>query len=93
MTESYADTPISISEARADREGIASVARPRDALISVLRQIDSGEMNIDSVVVFYRERVEDGKDYKTHYHIAGGDGLHDTLGLIERAKYMVLGAV
>ena len=90
MMENFADAPISITEARADKERDARRAKARDALIYVVRRIDSGDMTVDCAVIFYRESIDGGKDYKTHSSLGGGNGHHDILGLVERGKFMVL---
>ena len=50
-TASYADAPTSITEARAQREGDASKWTPRDVLIALLRDIDSGHIAPETLVV------------------------------------------
>ena len=47
----FADYPVSITEKRADDEDNGRLLTPRDAVISVLRQIDSGEMTPDGIVI------------------------------------------
>lgn len=52
--DDFSDTPRTLGEARADRSTNASDWKPRDALVRVLRQIDSGELAVEEVVICYR---------------------------------------
>lgn len=62
MTDDFRDAPITISEARAKRSGNAQDWTPRDALVHVLRQIDSGEIVLDDVIVIAVRAYPDGDD-------------------------------
>jgi len=57
MTD-YKDHPPTIGELRSDKTQSCSDWTPRDVLIQVLREIDSGK-NIDALVVCWRERIDD----------------------------------
>jgi hypothetical protein len=52
----FAKAPKSLGEARADKSHRASDWTPRDALVDLLRQIDAGELDVDTVVIGYRVR-------------------------------------
>lgn len=41
----FAGQPISLSERRAEKSGKAKDWSPRDALVSLLREIDAGELD------------------------------------------------
>lgn len=57
----FSNHPISITEAKAGRmEGGAGVWTPRDALISVLRDIDSGKLAATSIAIIVAEETDDG---------------------------------
>ena len=58
MTENYSKEPFSIAELRSEKEGDAKLWTVRDALISLLRDIDSGEINPNAIVMFYRTDTE-----------------------------------
>lgn len=49
----FSGMPPTITELRADRESRAQSATPRDALITVLRDLDEGKINIRSVYICY----------------------------------------
>ncbi len=57
----FADHPISIAEARTIREQDAGIWSPRDALIHMLRGIDSGEIEMpDDLVILYAKNNDNG---------------------------------
>lgn len=83
MTE-FKDAPISLSERRAGKSGDASLQTPRDALIMMLRDIDSGVIDPDLAIICYR-RKHGGKIGS--FYVAGGNSdYHTALGLLEAVK-------
>jgi hypothetical protein len=62
VTEDFSKAPPTISEARAKRSGNAEDWTPRDVLVHVLRQIDSGELVLDDVIVISVRAYPDGDD-------------------------------
>lgn len=88
--DSFKDAPVSLAEKRADKEKNASLWTPRDALVSLLRDIDQG-MNVDLCVISYRVSDTESQphEYRSHYSLAGGTGLHDALGLMARTTYLM----
>jgi hypothetical protein len=59
MTD-FSDHPVSLSEIKAERDLDGKAWTPRDVLLKLLRDIDSGKCNPDLLVVSYSE-VVDGK--------------------------------
>lgn len=91
MTDDFSKTPISIGEARAKRSTVASDWTPRDALVDLLRQIDSAEIDVDLVVIAYRSRKEDG-GFRNHYSAAAPTEMpHEAVGALEFAKALIMG--
>lgn len=84
MSDEYKNHPKSITELRAEKEADASKWTPRDALISVLRDIDNGTASPDALVICYHEKIEDG--HKTSYTSAT-PSLVVALGLMDRAAF------
>ena len=80
----YADAPKSVGEARARKERDASKWTPRDALVSLLRDIDNG-MVIDGLVMFYH-RPEDNETFFS----AATKTKREALGLVELGKHYML---
>lgn len=82
MTENFADTPRSLNEARADKEQNAALWKPRDALVSLLRDIDSGKIDIEKLVICYTESHSNGGPTKLAYHAAGTRSYWETIGIL-----------
>ena len=59
MSDNFANYPVSTSEVRANREEDCRLWSPRDALISILRDIDEGKVAPDALICIYRERGDD----------------------------------
>ena len=88
MTDDFAGYPVSVSEARADREDDCRLWSPRDALISVLRDIDEGKVAPDALICVYRQRGDDGS-MRTHFAAASPD-IHTSLGLLTRGQFKLM---
>lgn len=83
----FANVPQSIAELRSAKEGDMSLWSPRDVLVHVLRQIDSGEIEAKSVVVAMRHQR--GEDLFTDHWKSAPD-LHAVIALLEIVKARVL---
>lgn len=84
---SFADIPFSIAELRAEKEGNSSLLTPRDSLISMLRDIDQGNITVDQLYVCWRGP----EDPETHlrergYYRAGVGGWEGDLALLEATR-------
>lgn len=87
MTDSFAEAPVSVAEVRAERASDGSQWTPRDALVSLLRDIDRGKVKASDLIVCYAGRT-DGGHTSTHYVAATSDALA-TNGLLARVMYLV----
>ncbi len=87
MTD-YGNHPVSLTEARAQRSEDSRLWTPRDALISLLRDIDSGEINPDALVTVCRTKDEDGS-YRTTFANATPD-VHVAMGLLARGQFRLM---
>lgn len=68
MTDDFSNHPVSLGEARANKAHDAGLWSPRDALISVLRDIDSGALKPDHVIVLsatIQDRGGTSMDYRS----------------------------
>lgn len=54
--DNFSNHPPSLNEIRADKTQDATNWTPRDALISALRDIDSGKIDPDSLVIIYNTK-------------------------------------
>lgn len=86
VDDDFKDAPTSITEARAERDQRADRWKPRDVLIAMLREIDQGKIDPIRLAVVYAEKVKDGT--KTFFQVSA-EGNHETLGMLERAKYLI----
>jgi hypothetical protein len=80
----YSNHPPTIGEIRSDKSESAADWSPRDALITALRAIDSGEWKPEYLLIAGIARDKDGYNNFEHY-FAGGYIL-DLLALMERVK-------
>lgn len=56
--ENFADAPVSVAEKRSEKSGNAKDWTPRDALITLLRDIDSGKEEIDELIICFSRKGE-----------------------------------
>lgn len=82
---SFADAPLTIGELRAERTEDSADWTPREMLISLLRDIDSGRRNVTDAVVTFS--MNNGKDFSFF------NATHDkavAVFLLERAKHRMM---
>lgn len=66
MTDDYRDHPKSLNEVKAEKSHNGAKWTPRDALISLLREIDNG-LDIEMLIVGYRYKSDkDTNEYRYH---------------------------
>lgn len=83
--ESFADYPQTLNEAKSDKSGSARDWTPREAIIAMLRRIDSGELtDLELAVVTVRCKTDDGLG-KTAY-FSSSPSFNATLGALELTK-------
>ncbi len=87
MPENFKDMPESIAERKAFLQNDCSQWAPRDALINILRQIDSGQINPDGMVVCWFEHKDD-KTYTTCRRSRAT--VIEVIGLLELCKHDIL---
>jgi len=86
--EGFATVPLSIGEHRAARSACPSDASPRDVLVGVLRDIDSGKLAADHVIVSLGISKPDG-GRSTEYRQAGKLDGYAQVGLLTRVIHMM----
>lgn len=84
---SFAGVPKSLGEVRANKAESAAKWTPRDALISLLRDIDEGKVKPDALIVAYREMV--GDDKTSSHYVAAVPNVHVGLGLLSYAQHQI----
>jgi hypothetical protein len=85
--DNFANHPKSISEIKAQKEGDGAMWSPRDALIEMLREIDSGNLDVKSMIIAYETAPDEGRSY-TCFSSACPSPLI-ALGLLVRAAHRV----
>lgn len=70
MTEDFSNMPISINEIKATTNRNGCMWTPRDALIDMLRNIDSGKLNPTRLIIVYSMPL-DAEHNRTGYVQAG----------------------
>lgn len=83
--DSFKDYPVSLAEMR---PGDSSKWTPRDALIKALRDLDSGEIECDSLVIIARTKGSDGSAFPKYY--AAMPDVIQALGLVELWKLQLV---
>ena len=88
MSDDFKNYPKSITELKSDRSNKASDWTPRDALIDVLRMIDSGEIAPSTLIVCYRDRNDNDDIAMPGFRVASPDPLL-TLGMLSHIAYRI----
>lgn len=76
--DSFADAPPTVTELRACRDRECDQWTPRDTLVHLLRKVDRGEIELDTVVVAFRDK----KNREVGYARSAPDNM-TTLGLLD----------
>ena len=84
--DDFSKTPKTITELRAQKHDDGTFATPRDVLIGILREIDSGTLNPECIYLCYREISDNGKSHKRGFRRGGRGGWQDDLALLEGAR-------
>lgn len=84
----YAAHPPSVTELRANREGDGTKWTARDVLVSSLRRIDTGEINPDTLVLFYRNPDAKAKNGFGYSYTWAGVDEDVAAGVIQRCAIM-----
>lgn len=88
----FSQHPPSINEIRAGRSRSAADWTARDALVSLLRGIDAGEIKPNALVVLVRSQdPKDESKVLLTWAVSSPD-LYTTIGLIERGKAAIMTA-
>lgn len=90
-TEDFSEMPMSVGEVRSGRSNLARDWTAREALVSMLRDIDSGKMSPEELLIITVERSEGGKNADVRFLRAGPADQWTTAGYLEQIKGQVLG--
>jgi len=84
MQENFSNAPESIGEIKANKHYDASLWTVREMLISILREIDSGNITPKCASFFYLDENKSG--LRTHWFLSGGS-VHEVVGVSEIALH------
>lgn len=87
--DDFSQYPKSVGEIKAEREFDGSLWTPRDALIDMLRAIDSGKIAPTELCCVYRFKDADG-DNAVRFVNAGKGPRLLIVGMLEHAKMTLL---
>lgn len=79
-----------LSERRWEQQRNPDQHTPREALQAVIRDIDSGALKPDHVLIVYL-RDMDSENEGVGYYQSGKGGWIKAIGMMERAKHLLLG--
>lgn len=85
--EDFSNHPQSVAEVRSERTADGRLWSPRDALVSLLRDIDSGKVSPQALIVVFSE-VNDAGDSYTLFRNAAPD-YHTSMGLLAAAQFKI----
>lgn len=90
--ETFENTPVSIGEVRADKTRSAADWTPREALVELLRRIDSGEYSgMDALILCWRtvkKTASKALEINSYYSASSPD-IHTTLGVLARSEWSI----
>lgn len=86
MTDDYSNHPPSITEIKSDKTRDGSKWTPRDALIALLRDIDSGKASPDAMIIICG-KYEENRTFTSYYQST--KNVYETLGLLEDGKVLM----
>lgn len=84
--DNFANAPPSITELRSDRTKKATDWTPRDCLVSILRDVDSGKLTIEQIAVVIIEKDDDEK-IKDSISVAGPYTTFALIGMLQQQIY------
>ena len=87
--KNFKDFPKSLAEIKADKEGRGDLWTPREALISLLREIDNGEKNPTDLVITYQQASSEQEDAISCHFVASCRNITTALGLLSRAAHYI----
>lgn len=86
--KNFTNYPKTLTEIRAEKAGRA-IGTPRDALISLLRDIDEGIIEPSSLVIVFDTPKDEGDERASTWYIAAVKGFHKAIGIMDRARWLM----
>jgi len=89
LMENFADAPVSITEARSNKLNDARLCTPRDILVEMLREIDSGASSPQIMMIVYRTKPDENERTVVNRKAAGPATWTEFLGLAARLQFIM----
>lgn len=83
--DDFRNHPATMGELRLARDGNSSSWKPRDVLIDMLRQIDSGDVNPSHLILVWTDDEDE-----LIWAQAGSQPTFAQMGMLERAKQLIV---
>ena len=92
LPSNFADYPKTLGEHRSDKSDQANDWTPRDALIAMLRDIDSGAASPDNLIIVWSvgHTRKDKPGNAAGFLTSNQDGIVAMIGEMERTKHAIL---
>lgn len=84
--DDFSKTPKTITELRASKKDDGTQATPRDALVSLLRDIDEGKTDLATVYICFRANMAGSENKEVGFSRGGAGGWQDDLALLESQR-------
>lgn len=81
--DDFSNAPHSITEIKGHKKKDGNITTPRDALVTVLRDLDSGEIELEQVYICYKTPEDENKKSQIGYSRGGVGSWRDDLALLE----------
>jgi hypothetical protein len=92
-TNSFADAPKTIGEVRADKSQDPSHWTPRDVLVHILRELDSGKREMPKHLIVVSTVIDADGGSRTGFTMATDGRATTALGMLEIAKLRITGVL
>lgn len=86
--QDFSDYPEILNALRAEKEQSAAAWSPRDVLLYLLKEIDSGNVDPEALVVCYADKY-DGQKYRVGYRVSSPSYVL-SLGMLEATKFTIM---
>ena len=81
--DDFSNAPKTITELKGEKQKDGNITTPRDALVTVLRDLDSGQVNIEQLYICYKTHEDENKRSEIGFSRGGVGSWRDDLALLE----------
>jgi hypothetical protein len=87
--ENFSNAPISLTEVKAHKERSSEPWTARDALVSLLRDIDAGKVKPSSIIIVY-DMFNEKNNGSTTFYVAAVRGFHKAIGMLTYCRWLMM---